>query len=75
MTRPKLQIYVCTDHDGFYPVPRASVVVARDEAHARELLDAELVRRGLRPMADRPYTLRRLDTQTAHALILSDGDY
>ncbi len=69
-----MKVYTCTDHDGFYPVPRASVVVAEDEAEARRLLDAALKEWGLKPHADEPYTLRELPhTPAAH--VLSDGDY
>jgi len=38
-----MKIFVCTDHDQFYPVGVASVVViARNEVEATLLLDAEL---------------------------------
>jgi hypothetical protein len=65
-------VYLCTDHDGFWPVGVSSVIVARDEDHARLLLNNELTKRGLKVT---PYTLQPLDTKTAHALILRDGDY
>lgn len=71
----RMNVFVCTDHDLHYPVGCASVVVADGEDQARELLDAELVRRGLRPHAVEPYTLKQLPAGRALAVVLCDGDY
>lgn len=69
-----LKIYVCTDHDGFYPVGVASVVIAEDEPDARRLLNKELTDKGLRPWAEKDYTLQEVPFQPI-AIILCDGDY
>ena len=66
-----MNVYVCTDHDTHYPVGGASVVVARSEKEARELLDKALRAKGLR-VTD--YTFVQL-SKAAQAIILNDGDY
>ncbi len=68
-------VFVCTDHDLHYPVGCASVVIADGEDEARALLDAELVKRGLKPSAREPYTLKQLPNNRPLAVILNDGDY
>ncbi len=68
-------IWTCEDHDGHWPVPVASVVVAPSEEAARALLDAELVSRHLKPSAKQPYTLTLLDPAEAGVRMLSDGEY
>jgi len=75
-----LRVFICTDHDCYWPVGVASVVVAEDEEGARALLDAALVGRngpkgGLQPHAESPYTLQELDVTRPGAQILLDGDY
>ena len=66
-----MNVYVCTDQDGFNPVGVASVVVARSEKEARELLDKALRAKGLR-VTD--YTFVQL-SKAAQAIILNAGDY
>lgn len=68
---PPLNVYTCTDHDGFWPVPVASVVVAPDEATARDLLRDALADRGLDIGG---FTLTELPLVPG-ATILSDGTY
>jgi hypothetical protein len=68
----KLSVFTCTDHDGHF-VGGASVVVARNEDSARELLKDELRQHGLNPNA--AFTLRRISTETPKAFVLQDGDY
>lgn len=68
-----MNIYTCTDHDGHWPVPVASVVVANSEAEARALLMAELREHGLNEKE--PFTLRQIQTESPQAFVLSDGDY
>lgn len=70
-----LRVYVCTDHDGHWPVGVASVVVAADEAQARDLLDAALSKDGLNPHDREPYTLDAIDLEQPSAHILNNGDY
>ncbi len=68
-----MNIYVCTDHDGHYPVGVASVVVAASEREAVELLRAEIVSHGLD--GNKPFTLQRIQAEKPQALVLRDGDY
>lgn len=70
-----MPVFVCTDHDYHYPVGVASVIVANDEAKARELLDEALRGRGLFGHDRKPYTLRPINLLSAGALILNDGNY
>lgn len=66
-------VYVCTDHAGHYPVGVCSVIIARSEEEAGELLRLELRDHGLNP--DEKFTLRRLNSAVPKAFILLDGDY
>ena len=68
-----MQVYVCTDHDGHYPVGVASIIVAPDEDEARRLLAAELREPGLD--AGKPFTLRRIQSEKPQAFVLLDGNY
>lgn len=68
----QLKVFVCADHDGFWPVGVASVVVAHDEAEAQEILRLALIGRGLK---DKPFTLKLVDVATPHVLIICDGNY
>jgi len=70
-----MKIFICTDHDGFYPVGVASVIVAKDEKQAKKLLDKELKARKLNPSKKIPYTLISIDENIPYAHILNDGDY
>lgn len=68
-----MKVYVCTDHEGFWPVGVASIVVANDGVEATELLYTALRARGL--TQDIPFTLCEVDTSTPKAEIFRDGDY
>ena len=70
-----MRLFTCRNHDGFWPVPRASVIVALDEEHARALLDAALAETNLKPGTESPYDLTEIDLSTPQAVILADGDY
>ena len=67
------RIFVCTDHDGHWPVPVASVVIATDVEMAADLLDVQLEAHGLQTRKRSPYTLKELTGPGA--TILSDGEY
>jgi hypothetical protein len=67
----KIFAFTCNDHDNFWPVGSASVILAHDEVHARQLLAKALKDHGLNP--DK-FTLHRLETKP-QAVILWDGDY
>lgn len=66
--------YYCTDHDSHY-VGGASVVIANDRRQAKQLLDEELGKHGLKPWAEHKYTLVLLPDFMAQARVLRDGDY
>ena len=68
-------LFYCTDHDYHWPVGVASVVVAPSIEAARALLDSQLVCRGLKPSATKPYTLKPIDIAVAQAIVLVDGNY
>lgn len=68
-----MNVYTCTDHDGFYPVGVASVIVASNEHEAREVLSNALADGGLDHRV--PFTLTQLNTHVPNAVILCDGDY
>jgi hypothetical protein len=68
-----MNIYICQDHEGHYPVGVCSVIVAEDEDMARLLLQAELREHGLRK--EEPFTLRRINTDKPKAFVILDGDY
>jgi hypothetical protein len=68
-----VKVFVCTDHDGHWPVGTASVVVAPDEKQARVILRQALRDRWLDD--EKPFTLREIDTHEKRAHVLCDGDY
>lgn len=68
-----MNVYTCNDHDGHWPVGTASVVVAKDEAEARDLLRRVLKDQGLNP--NEPFTLKLLETTAPVVRVLCDGDY
>jgi len=68
-----MDVFVCTDHDGHYPVGVCSVVMAVSEEQARQLLLIELQKHGLR--GNQPFTLRKLQSEQPQAFVLLDGDY
>lgn len=68
-----MNVYVCTDHECFYPVGACSVVIAKSEDEARGLLQAALRERGLRK--EESFSLQELNLEKPEAHILLDGDY
>ncbi|MBM6595574.1 hypothetical protein [Microvirga pudoricolor] len=67
-----MRAFTCTDHDGYWSVGVASVVIAADEDEARLLLTAELSKSGLHK---EPFTLQEIDLTTPQAIVLRDGNY
>lgn len=67
-----MNVYVCTDHAGHWPVPVASVIVAHDEAEATTLLRTELEKCGL---CGDGFSLQLVAVDKPHAVILSSGVY
>ena len=70
-----MHLYIVLDHDHFWPVGVASIIVAKDEQQAVELLDHELVERKLKPSAEKRYTLHEYQIAEPYAEILLDGNY
>ena len=71
----KNKIFVCTDHNGHWPVGAASVIVAPNIKQARILLDAALIAHSLKSNIDHPFTLQQINLSESAAHILCDGDY
>lgn len=71
---PPLNVYTCNDHDGYYPVGTASVIVAPNEIEARQMLRAALGLRGLNA-ADDSFNLTLLPLHDATVRVLCDGNY
>jgi hypothetical protein len=69
-----MNVYYTTDFTGRWPVGTCAIIVADDEDSARSLLAAELERIGLRQDATN-LLLELLDTSTAKARVLLDGNY
>jgi hypothetical protein len=68
-----LRVYSVSDHDSHLPWSAGSVVVAKNRAEARRILDKELVRRSLAPFSERPYTLVEIPLDLPFASVLSEG--
>ncbi|MBS1722750.1 MAG: hypothetical protein JSS66_07045 [Armatimonadetes bacterium] len=70
-----MKLYVCHDHDIHYPVGGGAVILARNKEEARALLDAKLVRSGLKPFAKEHYTLECVSQGKPRVVFFKDGDY
>jgi hypothetical protein len=72
----QVRLYICTNHDGENgsSSQRASVVVARDQFHAQELLDKALLKARLLPYKRKAYTLSEISLEQFSAEVLADGD-
>lgn len=70
-----VRLFVTCDHDGFHGAAshRAAVVVAKDEVHAREILDKALQAMGLRPFKRCRYRLSEIPLDRWTAEVLADG--
>lgn len=65
-----MNVYICTDFKGIWPVGTAAVIVAENREQARELLDTAT------PFPnDESVHIEPLNTEEAMAHILRDGDY
>ena len=67
-----MKVFVCNTFEGHYPVGTAAVIVAENEAQARELLIADLKARNLF-VSD--FDVWELHTGSPAAYVLQDGDY
>ena len=70
-----MKVFTCDDHDFFWPVGVASVIVAKDRREAKKLLDQRLKEKGLKTFEGRKYTLVEMSMDKAEAKIISDGNY
>lgn len=69
----ELKVYSVSDHDSSLPWSAGSVVVAKNRAEARRILDKELVRRSLAPSSEKPYTLVEVPLDLPFASVLAEG--
>lgn len=69
----RLKVYLCNDHVGHW-VGTASVIVARNENEARQLLIKTLAKSGL-DASDGKFTLQLLSVDRPVAIVMQDGDY
>jgi hypothetical protein len=67
-----MKVFYSDDFPGHWPVGTSAVVVAEDEQQARHLISEELKNHGL---SFEGCTLEEVDTATAHAIIIQDGEY
>ena len=67
-----MRIFTCNDHHGHWPVPTASVVIAKNEDEAREMLTQELEGRGIKVF---DFTLVEINPNKKQVVVLSDGEY
>jgi len=65
-----MKLYVCTDHDFHWPTGVASVIIAKNEDEAKELLNKALVRRGLQPYDEKPYVLHEISQKKSSNYII-----
>ena len=71
----KMKLFYCEDHDAKWPVPVCSIIIAKDENQARDLLDEQLKERGLKTFSEEPYSLVKVPQQKPVAIVISDGEY
>lgn len=69
-----MSVYVNTKFDGFYPVGTSAIVIADDKKEAKDILNKELIRHGLKPSSIESQ-FEKVKTRTKGAIILNDGDY
>jgi hypothetical protein len=69
----ELKVYSVSDHDSHLPWSAGSVVVAKNRAEARRILDKELVRHSLSPSSEKPYTLVEIPLDLPFASVLAEG--
>ena len=85
-----MKLFVCDDHDVIYFTMGKAVILAENEAQARQMLDKELIESGLRLTIDVPireggkptgkkrqvgYTLQEIDISKSQVVNFEDGDY
>lgn len=68
------RVFTCTTFTGHYPVGTSAVIVARDENHARDLLNYQLEQEHLDQL-DLTDEILELETDIEGAIILQNGNY
>lgn len=68
-----MKVFTCDDHKGYWPVPTASVVIAKNEKEAHEMLKKEL--KETHGIEDDDFTLKELNPKKRQVEVLSNGDY
>lgn len=69
-----MNVYLNDTFTGHYPVGTCALVVARGQADAARQLEKELETRGLKQTISRD-SMKLLDSDARHVVIVSDGDY
>lgn len=67
-----MKVYICVDHDTYYPTGGASVVVAKNKKNAHELLSMALEELKLE---SNNFTLKEVHLDSEYAIVLNNGDY
>lgn len=62
------------EFEGYWPVGAYAIVVAKDRGQAKRLLNPELAKRKL-PLVEDIDDFKPINTDVAHAEIISDGNY
>lgn len=68
-----MNVYICQNHQGHWPVGVGSVVVAENENDARRILVDRLAVHGVKQTE--PFTLWPINLTEAAAFVLCDGNY
>lgn len=69
-----MKVFICKHHNGVW-LNGCSIVIAKDIEVARQLLDKELVERGLQPSTEYSYELEEISVNAPNVFMLFDGDY
>lgn len=69
-----MNVYYNSVFTGHYPVGTCAIVVAEDRKTASEILNQNLVSLGLKGDAQE-IDMIKVDQETAHAIVVLDGDY
>ncbi len=68
-----MKLYTCTDHDCFWPVGAASIVIASNAEEAHKLLANKLKSHGLKPESG--FNIQKVNMSKKQAIILCNGNY
>ncbi len=71
----RIRIYACTNHHTVYPMNPATVIFAKDEDHARDILDIKLAEQGWLTYENYRYDLKELDPSVPSATVLLSFGY